>query len=116
MGRRVECRVVRREAQTIGLWVCLARPGRAAHVLAFVAREREGTSVLAQLAGEAHGWGATTLVGRLEPHLRDAVRPSMPALALMRLPVVHAGDDAVRAALASSASFVPRLLTEWWIV
>jgi predicted N-acetyltransferase YhbS len=114
-GRRVECRIVYRDDRPIGLWACLARPGQPAQVLAFLAHERDGRSVLAQLAREAMGWQATSLVGRLEPHLRDTVRPFTPALTLTRMPVMHARDDAVRAALSSSASFLPRLATEWWI-
>jgi hypothetical protein len=115
-GRHVECRVVYRHDRPIGLWACIVRAQRPAHVLAFLAHAREGQSVLAQLAREAPAWGAASLVGRLEPHLRDAVRPFTPALTLTRMPVMHARDDAVRAALASSASFLPRLATEWWIV
>src|SRR3954453_17356528 len=47
-GRRVECRIVRRDGEAIGQWACLARPGEAAQVLALVAREREGPAVLRQ--------------------------------------------------------------------
>jgi hypothetical protein len=113
-GRRAECRIVRRDGQAIGLWACLARPGGTAQVLALVAREREGAAVFRHLARAAHAWGSIALAGRLEPHLRDAIRPPVPALALMRLPVVHTRDDAVRAALASTAAYLPRLETEWW--
>jgi hypothetical protein len=115
-GRRPECRIVRRAGRPIGLWAATPRPGGAAHVLAFVAERQLGEAVLADLARAAHGWGAVALAGRLEPHLREAVRPPVPALALMRLPVYHARDDAVRAALASTASLLPRLETEWWAV
>jgi hypothetical protein len=115
-GRRAECRIVRRAGRPIGLWVATPRPGGTAQVLAFAAERQQGETVLGDLARAAHGWGAVALVGRLEPHLREAVRPPVPALALMRLPVYHARDDAVRAALASTASLLPRLETEWWAV
>ncbi len=115
-GRRAECRIVRRSGRPIGLWACTPRPGGVAQVLAFAAARQEGEAVLGDLARAAHGWGAVALAGRLEPHLREAVRPPVPALALMRLPVYHARDDAVRAALASTASLLPRLETEWWVV
>jgi hypothetical protein len=115
-GRRAECRIVRRAGRPIGLWACSPRPGRSAQVLAFAAERQQGETVLGDLARAAHGWGAVALVGRLEPHLREAVRPLVPSLALMRLPVYHARDDAVRAALASTASLLPRLETEWWAV
>jgi hypothetical protein len=113
-GRRAECRIVRRDGRPIGLWVCVLRPGATGQVLAFAAERQQGATVLGDLARAAHGWGAVALVGRLEPHLREAVRPPVPALALMRLPVYHARDDAVRAALASTGSLLPRLETEWW--
>jgi hypothetical protein len=113
-GRRAECRIVRRGGRTIGMWACLVRPGGTAQVLALAAQRGEDGAVLRDLAHAAHAAGAVALAGRLEPHLRDAVRPPVPALALMRLPVVHTRDDAVRAALASTASYLPRLETEWW--
>jgi hypothetical protein len=111
-----DARIVSRDGHPIGLWVGRRRPGGACQVLALAARgPQDGRAVLADLATAAHGWGATALGGRLEPHMRDAVRPRGPALALMRLPLLHTRDDAVRAALASTASLLPKLETEWWV-
>jgi hypothetical protein len=114
-GRRVDARVVWRGGQAIGLWAWHPRPGGIAQVLALTARERCGADVVGSLAHAAHAAGATVLAGRLEPHLRDAVRPRGPALGLARLPVFHTRDDAVRAALASTASLLPKLEGEWWV-
>jgi hypothetical protein len=114
-GRRIEARMVRRAGRPIGAWVCVAGSGGVAQVLLLAARERESAAVLGDLATTAHGWGAAVLAGRLEPHMRDAVRARGPALGLPRLPLVHTRDDAVRAALAAGASLLPKLETEWWV-
>src|SRR3954447_3580945 len=114
-GRTLDARVVRRGGQAIGAWAWTARPGGIAQVLALTARERCGAEVLGTLTHAAYAAGATVLAGRLEPHVRDVVRPRGPALGLMRLPVFHTRDDAVRAALASTASLVPKLEGEWWV-
>jgi hypothetical protein len=114
-GRRLDARIVVQKGRPIGLWAWLPRPGGVAQVVALTARERCGEPVLASLARAAYDAGAMLLAGRLEPHLRDAVRPRGPALGMARMPVIHTRDDAVRAALASTASLLPKLEAEWWV-
>ncbi len=114
-GRRVESRIVHRRDLLVGAWSCVVRPGGVAQVLLLVGADRATDAVLADVARAARGWGATALAGRLEPHLRDAVRGRAPALGLARLPVFHTRDDRVRAALSDTASLLAKVEGEWWV-
>jgi hypothetical protein len=102
--------------EPIGWYVYAPRPGMS-RVLHLVGDRRRISDVFAHLVYDARERGCSMLSGRLEPHLDQPLRRRLAGVALTGLPLVHARNPAVLAALASDESLISELDlvdSEWW--
>lgn len=108
-------RVVRQGDRTLGMYVYLLVPGGLCPVLAVACAEADAEAVVGSLFAHASGQGAAALVGRLEPHLQEALAQSSAlffAAEVRRL--VHSRDPDLLAAIDSGTALMTRLDGEWW--
>jgi hypothetical protein len=111
---RVVRRSVRRRGRAVGWFVYALEPSGRATVLELGAAQRDVDPVADALFAAAHDDGAVLLTGRMEPHLRDAVRRHRCAIGPGLTAVAHSEDPALLADLASAGSLWTRLAGEWW--
>lgn len=108
-------RLVRQGNRTIGAYVYLLEPGSVCPVLAVACAEDDAEAVVGSLFQHASSHNAGGLVGRLEPHLQEALAQSsalfFPA-AVRRL--LHSRHPDVLAAIDSGTALMTRIDGEWW--
>ncbi len=108
-------RIVRRRGHPIGWYAYQPAAGGASRVLNISADPREAGIVLGELVAHARAQGVSVIAGRVEPHLHEALSYRLPSLGFARQPVLHAKDPELRAMLASKASLLTRLDSEWFV-
>jgi hypothetical protein len=113
-GDAVIRRLVRREGKVIGWYAFQELPEGTARTLSVAAPEAECDSVLADLVAVARESGNSVLIGRVEPHLMQALGRRLPALGLARRPLIHARDPEIALALVTPGSRLSLLDGEWW--
>ena len=78
---------------------------------------RETESVFAELVADAERRRLAALCGRLEPHLDAPLRRRYAVLGFGQMPIVHARDPEILAALSAPESILTELDlidTPWW--
>lgn len=114
-GERLIRRLVRRSSVAVGWYAYLPSRGGTSRVLHVLAREREAQAVVADLIANARSEGSAILAGRLEPHLARPMRDRLAALGFARQPVIHTEDPEIDALLATGASLLTQLDSEWYV-
>jgi hypothetical protein len=109
------CRLVRRAGRPIGWYAYLPRPGGVSRVLHLDALQAEADAVVGELIESAQGQRSAVLAGRMEPALEAPLHRRFAVLGFARRPVIHTRDLEVKAALATDASLLTQLDSEWWV-
>jgi hypothetical protein len=108
-------RLVREGNRTLGAFVYRLEPNGLCPVLAIVCAEDHAQAVVESLFAHASSQGAAALVGRVEPHVQDALAQSGAlffASAVRRL--LHSPDPELLATIDSGTASMTRLDGEWW--
>jgi hypothetical protein len=102
--------------QVAGWYVYYLRPGGISQVMQVAAGDRNVGAVLDHLFHDAEAAGAAALQGRLEPRLQAPLAARRALLHFSGyLPLVHARDSEVLAAIGSVRSLFTRMEGEWWM-
>lgn len=108
-------RLVRRGDVPIGWYAYERTSVGVSRVLHLAAAENSRDAVLAELIEHSRSGGSAITTGRLEPHLDDSLRRRLAVLGLARQPMIHARDPQIQALLATSASLLTLLDSEWYV-
>ena len=108
-------RLVRRRDRPIGWYAYLRPKAGVSRVLHVAVAQRHADAVVAELVEHAKASGSTALTGRMEPHLESPLRSRLAVLGFARRPMIHTHRPEIRLALASSASLLTQLESEWYV-
>lgn len=109
------CRLVRQGDRTLGAYIYLLEPDGLSPVLAIACSEEDAPAVVDSLFDHASGHRAAALVGRVEPHVQEALAQSAAlffAAGVRRL--LHSRDSELLATIDSGTALMTRLDGEWW--
>jgi len=108
-------RLVRSGARVLGSYVYLLRYDSISPVLHVTARERDVDAVLGHLFENAKAHGAAALVGRVEPHLQEALhRDSVFLFSADARRLIHSHDPKLINVMRSADVLMTLLDGEWW--
>lgn len=108
-------RLVRSGRRILGSYVYLLRPDSICPVLQVTTRERDADTVLRDLREHARAHKAAALVGRVEPHLQEALHGNAVFLfAAEARWLIHSRDPELLNTIHSGNVLMTLLDSEWW--